>query len=222
MLRTLTVVTVLCIASAYGLNIGYYRGDPINQAGRLSSSLPTHNIIDFGPTPPTAAQISSNNLDIVFSDRGDGSADLNNWIMNGGVLISEILLCSIIDKGYPCAGGPSAFDIAPCVCSSYASVGPDATFLPDGIADGFAAGLPNNFGDSSNMNVFSSYSDTGGMDEILRSTVSGNTCSLYGSVGDGCVFILGFNYLDSAANSDEIQYLNNVVNVVSTCAQGGA
>lgn len=186
------VMTVSFNANA-GL-IGVWNGSQF--AGGISSAGHTYVNVNASST---LAELSV--LDQVWLIRTNGDADLNNYVLNGGTLITEW-------SGSSWAINSMSMLNATDVLIGNIATNTPITFTQPGLDLGFATNLSNTYSNGGATQFFRSFINIGAGVDVIA-TASGYNVGISGSYGLGSVVALGWDWQDDFNNNATTQLLVN-------------
>lgn len=196
-------VISLGVAPAKALNIGVAG---LNNNGSIELFLDGqgHNATDFGMFVPTGAVYSG--LDAFVLLRQAGNADLQNFVLGGGLLITE---WAASEWALDTANLLNADDNGGGLIGNAVSV----TFTPAGISAGLSSGIGASYGDTGRTDFFRTLANLGAGVDVLA-TRPGDIPAIVGGVsGAGHTLIVGYDWADGfgAANAGTRQLLLNAL-----------
>lgn len=165
-----------------------------------------HTATDYGFGAPTAAQLAG--ADAVIALRADGNADVQAFVLGGGLLITEWM------------GAEWALDTANLLnanggSNSFIGTNTLVTHTAAGLALGLGAGLPNPYADGARTEFQWTLSDIGAGVDILA-TIPGDIAAIIGGfAGSGYALINSLDWADSfpADGSVSGTWLLNALNL---------
>ncbi|PKF60583.1 hypothetical protein CW745_13700 [Psychromonas sp. psych-6C06] len=149
-------------------------------------------------------------LEQVWLIRRDGDADLNNYVLNGGTLVTEWSGASWAVNSMSMLEADDSFGFA-----SRTSV----TFTQEGIDLGFTTNLPNPYSNEGATEFFRSFTGIGEGVDIIA-TANGYNVGIAGSYGLGNVVALGWDWVDTNALNPMNQLLVNDITGLSFSPKG--
>ena len=162
----------------------------------------------------TATNYSSNitaanllGLDVAILLRASGNSDLDNFVQNGGTLITEW-------TGADWAVNTFDYFGAAISGGGLIGTGTQITVTTDGIALGLNTGLTNPWANGVGTEFFRFFSNTGSAD-VLATRPNGIAAVIGGTVGSGYAMINGMDWADSFSTgaSNSGKFLLNMINV---------
>lgn len=165
-----------------------------------------HVATNLGGAAPTAGQLAG--VDAVVMMRTTGNASLQNWVLGGGLLITEwsssvwalntVGLLAATDSGGGVVGSNST-----------------STHTAEGLALGLGTGLSNPYADFVRTEFARNFSSLGIGTDVLAERSAGQDVIIGGSSGAGYTLVNGWDWGDSfsASNSVSGRWLLNALNV---------
>lgn len=191
--------TVLAASSAANAGlIGVWNGsgfsDDIANAG--------HTFVSVNASS-TLADLSL--LDQVWLIRSNGDADLNNYVLNGGTLVTEWSAS---------AWALNTMSMLNATDNSIGFVGTNTniTFTQSGIDIGLGDETGNPYANSGATQYFRSFTNIGSGVDIIAQTTNYNV-GIAGSYGLGNVVALGWDWQDSANSVITQQLVNDITSI---------
>lgn len=166
-----------------------------------------HTATNFGSGGVTAAALAG--LDVAILLRTAGSNDLNAFVQNGGLLITEW-------DGADWAVNTMDYFGAQISGGGFIGTGTAITVTAAGLAMGMDDGLTNPWSGGSATEFFRNFSSTGTAD-ILATRSGGIAAVIGGSVGAGYAMVNGMDWADGFNGGTSGRFLLNMVD-----AQPGA
>jgi uncharacterized protein (TIGR03382 family) len=188
----------LSATSAQALNIGLF--------GTNSSANITTFLTNNGHTV-TASPGSLVGFDAVILLRTTGNATIQNFVLNGGLLITE---WDAADWALDTANLLNADDDG----GGFIGTGTQVTFTAAGLSQGLGTGLSNPYSDGVRTEFFRTFSSIGGGVDILATRPGNIPAILGGASGAGRTVIVGYDWADSfpATLSNNGQLILNILN----------
>lgn len=182
------MLTLTCL----GLAAPGARADLVAVIGSNSNAAITtflnasgHSATSFGSSVPA----SLSGYDAVVLLRSSGNATLQNFVLGGGLLITEwsasdwaLDVANLLDADDTGGGG--------------VGWGTLVTFTPDGIAAGLSASLANPYSDANRTEFFRHFANIGPTVDVLGTRPGGAAAIIGGASGSGSTLVIGYDWAD--------------------------
>jgi hypothetical protein len=204
-LSTCAITTCLAMSQASALLVGI--AGTVNGSGMASMlNANGHTAVFFGTAAPNAAQLAG--LDAMVLLRIDGNADIQNFVLGGGLLVTEwvastwaLNTANLLDAT---DSGGGNFGTTP------------VTFTAAGVAAGLSVGLSNPYSDGGQTEFFRSLTGIGAGVEILGTRPGDLPVIIGGASGLGSTLVIAYDWQDGSfggiPNDPSEQLLLNTLN----------